>query len=125
MRFSFVPRGSLTPRRFRCQPQLAIDDAIAARGAALGAPVPAGERDAIAQRETRRVVPAFVSRRFGRPAYAQIRTSVAREIRAGADDESEMGAFHLVHAPQRETNLLIRLEEYLRFSLEAGAFHET
>ena len=43
-----------------------------------------------------------------------------REIRTGADDESEMGAFHLLHAPQREANLRIRLEEYLRFSLEAG-----
>ena len=125
MRFSFVPRGSLTPRRFRCQPQLAIDEAIAAREAVLGGPVPALERDAIATRETRRVTPSFTARRFGRPAYAQLRTSVPGEIRAGADDESEMGGFHLVYAPQRETNLRIRLEEYLRFSLEAGAFHET
>lgn len=125
MRFSFVPRGSITPRRFRCQPQLAIDEAIAARAAALGAPVPAPERDAVAVREARRVVPGFVSRRFGRPVYAQLRTSTVREIRTGADDESEMGAFHLVHAPQRETNLRIRLEEYLRFSLEAGTLHET
>ena len=71
------------------------------------------------------MVAGFTSRRFGRPAYAQLRTSAPREIRAGADDESEMGAFHLVYAPQRETNLRIRLEEYLRFSLEAGAFLET
>jgi hypothetical protein len=125
MRFSFVPRGALTPRRFRCQPQLAIDEAIAAREAALGMPVPTGERDAIALQETRRVVPAFVSRRFGRPTYAQLRTGAPQEIRTGADDEAEMGAFHLVYAPQRETNLRIRLEEYLRFSLEAGVFHET
>lgn len=125
MRFSFVPRGSITPRRFRCQPQLAIDEAIAARAAVLGGPVPAAERDAIGVRETRRVVPSFTARRFGRPAYAQIRTTAPRELRTGADDESEMGAFHLVHAPQREVNLRIRLEEYLRFSLEAGAFHET
>ena len=125
MRFSFVPQGSITPRRFRCQPQLAIDEAVAAREAALGGPVPAAERAAIIRRAVRRMVPSFTSRRFGRPAYAQLRNGAPREIRTGADDESEMGAFHLVHAPQRETNLRIRLDEYLRFSLEAGAFFET
>jgi hypothetical protein len=34
-----------------------------------------------------------------------------------------MGAFHDVFAPQRDTNLRIRLDEYLRFGLEAGVFH--
>lgn len=125
MRFSFVPQGSITPRRFRCQPQLAIDEAVAAREAALGGPIPAAERSAIIVREGRRVVPGFTARRFGRPGYGQLRTSSPHEIRLGADDESEMGGFHLIHAPQRATNLAIRVEEYLRFSLEAGAFLET
>ena len=34
-----------------------------------------------------------------------------------------MGAYHDLYAPQRETNLGIRLDEYLRFGLEAGVFH--
>jgi hypothetical protein len=34
-----------------------------------------------------------------------------------------MGAFHDLFAPQRETNLSIRLDEYLRFGLDAGVFH--
>jgi hypothetical protein len=34
-----------------------------------------------------------------------------------------MGVFHDLYAPQRETNLKVRLEEYLRFSLEAGIFY--
>ncbi|MEA3046789.1 MAG: hypothetical protein QOJ53_1121, partial [Sphingomonadales bacterium] len=67
----------------------------------------------------------FTSRRYGRPAYAQLRRGTPIEIRAGASDESEMGGFHLVFAPQRETNLRIRIDEYLRFALEAGAFFET
>jgi len=46
-------------------------------------------------------------------------------IRAGADDEGEMGALHLLHAPQRERNLRLRLDEYLRFGLEAGIFYAT
>jgi hypothetical protein len=36
-----------------------------------------------------------------------------------------MGAFHDLFQPQRETNLKVRLEEYLRFGLEAGSFYET
>ena len=36
-----------------------------------------------------------------------------------------MGAYHLLFQPQREANLRIRLEEYLRFGLEAGVFFET
>jgi hypothetical protein len=36
-----------------------------------------------------------------------------------------MGVFHDVFAPQRESNLKIRLQEYLRFGLEAGVFYAT
>jgi hypothetical protein len=35
-----------------------------------------------------------------------------------------MGAFHELFEPQRITNLQIRLDEYLRFGLEAGIFFE-
>jgi hypothetical protein len=124
MRYSFVPAGALVPRRFRCQPQLAIDQAIAAREARPGPKPDAAERAAIARREALRVVPGFVARRFGRPAYAQLRATVPAEILAGAEDEGEMGAFHLNAGPQRQGNLRIRLEEYLRVSLDAGAFLE-
>ena len=45
--------------------------------------------------------------------------------RHGADDEGEMGVMHALFQPQRETNLRIRLEEYLRFGLRAGLIYET
>jgi hypothetical protein len=97
VRFSFIPIGSRTPRRFQCQPANATD--------AL------------------RVQPQFTAERYGAPAYGQLSDRCAKEIRTGADDESEMGAFHDLFAPQRETNLSIRLDEYLRFGLDAGVFH--
>jgi len=97
VRFSYVPPGSQTPRRYRC--------------------VPAAAADAL------RVQPQFTSERYGAPAYGQLADRCALEIRSGADDESEMGAFHDLFNPQRETNLNVRLEEYLRFGLEAGVFH--
>ena len=34
-----------------------------------------------------------------------------------------MGAFHDLYQPQREINLRVRLDEYLRFGLEAGIFY--
>jgi hypothetical protein len=33
-----------------------------------------------------------------------------------------MGAFHNLYQPQRQANLRARLDEYLRFGLEAGIF---
>ena len=51
--------------------------------------------------------------------------SCPAQIRAGADDEAEMGAFHNLFQPQRETNLRVRLDEYLRFGLEAGIFYDS
>ena len=125
LRFSFVPQGSITPRRYRCQPQLAIDRAIEARRAEVGTALTAAERSLIAGRIARALVPSFTALRAGHPAYAQLRRATPEEIRRGASDEGEMGAFHFLFEPQRETNLRIRLEEYLRFGLEAGLFFET
>jgi hypothetical protein len=96
LRFSFVPSDALVPRRHRCQPATAADES--------------------------RVRPAFTSLRYGTAAYCQLSRRSAPEIVKGADDESEMGAFHDLFQPQRETNLRVRLEEYLRFNLEAGVF---
>ena len=68
MRFSFVPIGSRTPRRFSCRPANSA--------------------------EATRVRPQFTSIRYGDPGYGQLGRRVAPEILKGADDEAEMGAFH-------------------------------
>jgi hypothetical protein len=97
VRFSYVPRGSQLPRLFHCQPATAGDDA--------------------------RVRPAFTSLRYGDAGYCQLSRACAIEITTGADDQSEMGAFHNLYQPRREANLRAALDEYLRFGLEAGIFY--
>ena len=123
-RFSFVPLNSIVPRRYRCQPDLAVEAAL------LQADKPKGnltvpQTQAITLATQARVRPAFTARRYGQAAYGQLAGQCPEEIRRGADDESEMGVFHDVFAPQREDNLKIRLQEYLRFGLEAGVFYST
>ncbi|MBS1144042.1 MAG: hypothetical protein H6R14_1448 [Proteobacteria bacterium] len=105
VRYSYVPPKSVTPRRHRCQPDLVMTD------------LPAGE----AAREAMRVTPAFTSIRFNTPAYGQLTRSTAPEIRTGADNGAEMGAWNLLQQAQREANLALALDEYLRFGLEAAA----
>jgi hypothetical protein len=70
-------------------------------------------------------VPSFTSLRFGDPGYAQLRPSTDDAIRRGSDAESEMGVTHDLFTPQREANLRLRLDEYLRFGLEAGFAYAT
>jgi hypothetical protein len=69
--------------------------------------------------------PHFTSLRYGDAAYGQLRRVTDGAIRMGADDASEMGVLHDLYQPQREDNLRIRLEEYLRFGLRAGIFYAT
>jgi hypothetical protein len=105
VRFSYVPPHSSTPRRYYCQPELALKNADPAQTAAIRA----------------RLIPSFTSERYGHYAYGQLNRGCAPEIGAGADDGSEMGAFNFLRQPQRLANLETSLDEYLRFGLEAGA----
>ncbi len=128
VRFSFLPEDARTPARYRCQPDLEIAAQIeAAAKAAHTTPhnLPAALRTALRREVVAWLAPAFVSLRYGEPAYGQLRTSVPRQIREGADDEAAMGAFHDLFEPQRATNVRVRIEEYLRFGLEAGVFYVT
>lgn len=96
-RFSYLSPGARVPTRFHCQPE--PDDSL--------------------------VRPRLVSTRFRDPEYCQLSACGAPEIRLGADDEASMGAFHDLLEPQREAHLRARIEEYLRFGLEAGIFYAT
>jgi hypothetical protein len=114
MRFCYVTPGSRTPRRYRCQP-----DAVRAAVDDIAPPLSAAERVLYVDRETNRVRPIFTSSRYGEPAYAQLALECADEIKRGADDESEMGAFHDLFQPQREANLRVRLQEFTPAGMEA------
>jgi hypothetical protein len=102
VRFSYVPPGSATPRRYRCQPDLAV-------AAAPGDPG-----------VTARLVPAHVSTDLAHPGYAQLATFAAEELRTGAESGSEMGAFRSALTPQRLGNLRRSLDEYLPFGRVAA-----
>lgn len=96
VRFCYVPSGSRLPRRFECQPET--------------------------QEEAARVRPIFTSLRYGDAGYCQLSVHCSEKIKRGADDEAEIGAFHDLYQPQRIANLRARLDEFLRFNLEAGIF---
>jgi hypothetical protein len=121
MRFCYVPDGSRTPRRYRCQPDLALDQRAKDLNKDSAADLPASERVFVLAR----VMPAFTSIHYGDPGYGQLSITCSKEICTGAEDESEMGAFSFLKQPQREANLLSSLDEYLRFGLEAGVFYVT
>jgi hypothetical protein len=126
VRFSWAPLEARVPRRYRCQPELEIAERVQAAIAKSGTnTISDVERQAINAAVAASVVPAFTSVRYTDPGYCQLRLSVPEQIRSGADDQAEMGAFHDLFQPQRESNIRARLREYLRFGLEAGVFYET
>lgn len=110
VRFSYVPPGSETSRRYRCQPDLALEHNP-----------PAAEQDRIRLR----LRPGFTSVQYGKPAYGQLALTCPAQIRTGAENGAEMGAFNQLEQPQREANLRLRLDEYMPFGLEAGLIYVT
>jgi hypothetical protein len=132
VRFSFVPDGSVTPRRYQCQPDLEIATQIeAADKRAQASPIPLTPAQYTAMRAAIRaairswLVPSFTALHYGLPGYAQLRLGCPVQIRMGAEDGSEMGVFSHLKQPQRETNLRLRLDEYLPFGLDAGVIYVT
>ena len=117
-RFSFVPDGSRVPRRYYCQPDLALADCAQKAGKSSVDHLSQAQQAAVIAR----VTPVFTSERYGDPEYGQLSLTCAEEIATGAEDGSEMGAFCQLKQPQRKANLEATLEEYLRFGLEAGIF---
>ncbi len=101
VRFSWLPHhpSTRTPRRHHCLP--------AEHG------------------EQADVSPQFTSLRYGDAAYGQLSQRCPDAIRRGADDGAELGAYHDLFQPQRKAHLRARLDEYLRFGLEAGIFCES
>ncbi|MGM9474520.1 hypothetical protein ACS5PJ_21325 [Pseudarthrobacter sp. YS3] len=110
VRYTYLPPGSRTPRRYHCQP----DTAIASAG-----------NDAQAAQAAERLRPEFTSLRYGHPGYGQLADPVADEIWRGADDEAELGAFHDLYQPQRAANLRARLDEYTPAGSETGIYFIT
>lgn len=110
LRFSYLSQGAVAPRRYRCQPDLALTDVDdPARAAALRA----------------QLTPVFTSTTYGDPAYARLDDRADPALLTGASNGASMGAFADLQEPQRLANLAAVLEEYLRLGLDAGVIHET
>ncbi|MFC8146357.1 hypothetical protein ACFUKV_32170 [Streptomyces paradoxus] len=86
--------------------------------------VPTGSRTPRRHR-CRDTKPLFTSQRYGTPWYALLSDRCPEEIRRGADDGAEMGAFHDLYRPQREDGLRARLAEYTPAGTDAGIFFIT
>jgi hypothetical protein len=115
VRFCWVEPGSRTPARYECQPDLvqqAIHDEVERGSKVEPGKVPQSDEAADQARETERVRPRFGSLRYGTPTYCQLTQTCAPEITSGADDGSELGAFHDLFQPQRLANLNDRLQDY-------------
>lgn len=109
VRFCYLADGSTAPRRYRCQPDLALGEAGGSAAAAVRA----------------RLRPTFTSTQHGDPGYGQLARGCAAEITVGAEDGTEMGALNFVKQAHRMANLHSQLEHYLRFGLEAGVVFVT
>jgi hypothetical protein len=120
LRFSYVTEASVTPRRYRCQPDLAVRKAIEGAGSLTPA-----QAALLRQQIAARLRPEYSNEAYGQPAYLQLHLHGAEEIATGAEDGSEMGVWCHLKQPQREANLRLRLEEYLPFGLEAGLIKVT
>src|SRR5262245_19776830 len=107
VRYSFLPSSSQTPRRYHCQPDLALEN------------VPAAQKPAAEIR----VTPVFTSEDYGGAGYAQLSVTCPGQISAGGEDGGEMGAFQFLQQGRREANLRLRLDEYLPFGLRAGIIY--
>lgn len=109
VRYSYLDMGSRSPRPHRCQPHLALKQAPAT-----------ASRQALL-----RLRPSFTSTRQNHYAYAQLGPTCAEEIRTGAENGAEMGAFNRLTQPQREANIRAGLKNYLRWGLSAGLIPAT
>lgn len=110
MRFCYVPQGSRTSSRFRCQPDLALVESKESDDEVI---------------LLARVQPRFTATDYGDPAFAQLADDCAVEIRTGAEDGSEMGVFSHLKNTQRKINLDTILDEYLPAGLEMGVNYVT
>jgi hypothetical protein len=124
MRFCWVAvtPETRTPRRYHCQPDLAV---AAVDEIEAAPPLTADEKAKQKDFARHRVRPRFNSVRYGMPTYCQLALDCTEEIARGADDESEMGAFHDLFQPQRTANLRARLDEYTPAGMEAGIVFAT
>lgn len=96
VRFSWLPPGSRVPRAYRCLPE---------SGASANA-----------------IRPVFHSSNFASPTYAQLSPACNPAFRTGASDAGEIGALNRLQLTHRLREGAFRIEEFVRFGMDAGIF---
>lgn len=105
------------PRRFRCQPDLALTAAEATKGTSLSQ----SEIDA----ETLGVTPVFLDTSLDESTVGLLHALTRDAIRLGGEDDTEMGAFSGTAEGVRLANLRSLFDDYVPFGLEAGVLDDT
>jgi hypothetical protein len=96
IRFCALPIDSRAPRRFACVPRAGEDP---------------------------RLRPVFASRAYGSVGYAVLTAACPDVITRGADDGAEMGVYHDLFRPQRDSNLRAALSECMPAGMSAGVIY--
>jgi len=92
VRFSYLPEDSVTPRRYRCVPNHDCNPQL-----------------------------ALTSERYGDFRFGElVPTESMIPIRYGSSVGAEMGVFASFQHREREQSLTFNLDEFMRFSMEAG-----
>ncbi|WP_136440748.1 hypothetical protein [Pacificoceanicola onchidii] len=99
VRYSYIPPGSIVPRRFACVPR-DTDNPLIMR-------------------------PHFASLRLPHPGLFQMMPDTPAEILTGAQDGQEMGVGNRLRTAARRNNFARSIDDYVRFGFAAGARYET
>lgn len=111
-----TPTTSRTPQRFKCLPDTdGITQTNSCPTNCDGSSTDAPSKTVSA--------PVFVSMNYGDPGYAQLALDCPQSILRGADDESEVGAFHNLFHPQRMAALEARLQEYTPTDIQSAVIY--
>lgn len=111
IRFCYVTSKSLTPSRYRCQPEYFLSIL----------PTFSTDKNLYSNNNSLNV-PIFTSVNFGDPGYAQLSKFCPKVFLEGSSNGSEMGIFNNLYQTQRINNLLAAIDEYLPVGIKAGIF---
>lgn len=117
VRYSWIAAGSQMPRRYRCQPDLAI----AAAAERKGGPLTAAEQATVRLG----VTPLFLDRELDEPTAAMLHPLTGAAVATGGEGDCEMGVFARAAERLRMLNIESLFEDYLPFGLEAALIDDS
>lgn len=117
VRYSWIAGDSVLPRRFRCQPDLALAAAAERKGDTL--------TDAEKTAVRLGTQPTLLDTALCEPTLAMLHPMTDDAIARGGEGESEMGAFSRAAPALRMGNVRSLFDDYLPFGNEAGLIDDT